>query len=238
MPLRAIEPQRRYEQVADQIAGLIRAGVWKPGDRLPPERDLAARLHVSRPTIRESMVALELAGLVEVRTGSGTYVRTGQIEVLTQTSDAGPSPFEILEARRVIEGESAALAAASATPDDMDGLQAAIDKMTRDIEAGVQGLARDDDGDWQFHVRLTAATGNATLESIVSQLWTSMRRPIFRAFSERANLPENARQAVAEHGEILGCLRAGDSAAARAAMHGHIDTVRAVLMRGVAEDDR
>jgi DNA-binding FadR family transcriptional regulator len=75
VPFQAVAAQRLYEQVAEQISALIAAGEFRPGDRLPPERDLARQLRVSRPVIREAMIALELAGSVEVRTGAGTYVR-------------------------------------------------------------------------------------------------------------------------------------------------------------------
>ena len=75
LPFQAIETRRLYERVADQLGELIRGGAFATGERLPPERDLARRLGVSRPVVREAMVALEIAGLVEVRTGSGTYVR-------------------------------------------------------------------------------------------------------------------------------------------------------------------
>ena len=75
MPFQPIDSQRLYQKVADQIGELIRSGEFKPGHRLPPERDLSKQLGVSRPVVREAMIALELAGLIEVRTGAGTFVR-------------------------------------------------------------------------------------------------------------------------------------------------------------------
>ena len=74
MPFQAVATQRLYEQVAGQVTELVARGEFKPGDRLPPERDLAKVLGVSRPTVREAMIALEMAGLVEVRVGAGTFV--------------------------------------------------------------------------------------------------------------------------------------------------------------------
>ena len=74
MPFQAVATQRLYEQVAGQVTDLVARGEFKPGDRLPPERDLAKILGVSRPTVREAMIALEIAGLVEVRVGAGTFV--------------------------------------------------------------------------------------------------------------------------------------------------------------------
>ncbi len=240
MQLRAIEPQRLYQKVAEQIGDLIRQGTWREGDRLPPERDLATHLKVSRPVVREAMVALELAGFVEVRTGAGTYVRNpgadGFVKV-TGDGEPGPSPFELIAARRVIEGEIAALAAGSASPDLVSGLDTAMAKMDHDIRQGTQSASNEDDGDWQFHVRIAAATGNATLEAIVSQLWLGMRRPLFRALSDRVRLPENAMRALAEHRTIADRIAAKDAAGARTAMHEHLDQVRDVLMHGTDETE-
>ena len=238
MQLRAIEPQRLYQKVAEQIGDLIRQGTWREGDRLPPERDLAAHLRVSRPVVREAMVALELAGFVEVRTGAGTYVRNPGPDAYVKVAgegEAGPSPFELIAARRVIEGETTALAADNPAPDLVSGLEAAMAKMDHDIRQGTQSASNEDDGDWQFHVRIAAATGNATLEAIVSQLWLGMRRPLFRALSDRVRLPQNARRALSEHRRITDRIVARDPAGARTAMHEHLDQVRDVLMHGADE---
>src|SRR5437588_6010283 len=120
MPFQAVATQRLYEQVAGQVTDLVARGEFKPGDRLPPERDLAKLLGVSRPTVREAMIALEMAGLVEVRVGAGTFV-TDKARQNNGTNGrlfegAGSSPFELIAARRTIEPEVAALAAQLATP--------------------------------------------------------------------------------------------------------------------------
>ncbi len=234
MQLRAIEPQRLYQRVADQLAAMIQAGHWRADDRLPPERDLAATLNVSRPVVREAMVALELAGLVEVRSGSGCYVRRPQagtqIGAVAGAEPAGPSPFELLEARRVIEGETAALAAATPTPTVLDALDAAIARMAADLDSGARDIGRDDDGDLTFHVAIARASGNATLENLVSQLWRGMRRPLFSLLSDRTRLPANARRALDQHRRIRAAIALGDPAAARTAMHDHIDDVARILM--------
>src|SRR6478609_7586299 len=113
MPFQSIEPRRLYRQIADQIRALIKRGEYAAGSRLPPERDLARQLGVSRPSVREALIALEVEGLVDVRIGSGIYVlargRNARDEV-----QAASGPFELLRARWVIEGECAALAAKSA----------------------------------------------------------------------------------------------------------------------------
>src|SRR5437667_1767217 len=116
MPFQSIEPRRLYRQIAEQIRTLIRDGEFVPGARLPPERDLAKQLGVSRPSVREALIALEVEGLVEVRIGSGIYVQRGAATRSDEPSSvhAAAGPFELLRARHVIESECAALAAKSA----------------------------------------------------------------------------------------------------------------------------
>src|SRR4051812_17650638 len=112
MPLQAVENRRLYRQIADQIAGLIERGEYGTGERLPPERDLAKQLGVSRPSVREALIALEVEGYVEVRIGSGVYVlerRAAPAKARMLSQDSGP--FELIQARWLIEAECAALAA-------------------------------------------------------------------------------------------------------------------------------
>ena len=114
MALDPIVSRRLYQQVAERIKQQIQAGSISAGDRLPAEKDLALQLGVSRPMVREALIALEIAGLVEIRTGSGTYIRD-RGKLLFPMVDAGPGPFELLHARLLIEGEVAAEAAIRAT---------------------------------------------------------------------------------------------------------------------------
>src|SRR5437016_13315302 len=112
MPIQSIETRRLYRQIADQIRNLIRAGEFSAGARLPPEVDLARQLGVSRPSVRESLIALEVEGLVEVRIGSGIYVLGPRADGEAGTPvHAALGPFELLRARGIIESECAALAA-------------------------------------------------------------------------------------------------------------------------------
>ena len=93
MPFQSIEPRRLYRQIAEQIRGLIRSGEFPPGARLPPERDLAKQLGVSRPSVREALIALEVEGLVEVRIGSGIYVRVPRAKrAVTSVRRSTPRP--------------------------------------------------------------------------------------------------------------------------------------------------
>jgi DNA-binding FadR family transcriptional regulator len=233
MQLEVIESRRLYQKVADQISKLIRDGHWKVEERLPSERDLAQQLKVSRPTIREAMIVLELLGLVEVRTGAGIYVKASHYDpsLVLMEEDPGPSPFELIAARRIIEGETAAIAARENTEEILYGLQRSIEKMENDIDKGLQHISSREDGDRLFHSRIAAASGNAVLQSIVEQLWEGMRRPIFKAICEHVRMPENASRAVSEHRAIYRQIAAGNEYGARSAMHRHLDQVLRMLLK-------
>src|ERR1700735_3182305 len=115
-----VDTRKLYRQVADSIMASIKSGDFKPGARLPSERDLAASFKVSRPTIREAMIALEIRGLVESRHGSGIYV-TDHPPAQIGADDLDIGAFELTEARRLFEGEAAALAATTLTDDKVPG---------------------------------------------------------------------------------------------------------------------
>src|SRR5262252_2242857 len=156
MPLQLVEVQRLYEQVAEQIGNLIHAGEFRVGDRLPPERELAKTLGVSRPVVREAMIALEIAGLVEVRGGAGTFVKRARGDtgsLLAAVADPGPGPFDLIAARRLLEGEIAFSAAPKITSADIRSLHDAIEEMRADIAGGKDTRP----ADRLFHVRIVAA---------------------------------------------------------------------------------
>lgn len=229
MPFQAIEPQRMYQQIATQIAGLIQAGQFTAGQRLPPERDLAKEFGVSRNVVREAMVALEIAGLIEVRIGAGTFVQSAPERSFSfdpfGQGDVGPGPFELLGARRVIEGEIAAIAARSATDDQLAGIRETIVRMERDPVP--YRISRN--WDRIFHSRIAAATGNTVFVSLVDSMWTGMLDPMFETLSQHMRLPEHHRMTLDDHQAILVALEARDTAGARKAMRAHLDDVVAVL---------
>jgi len=116
------DTRKLYQQVASTIMGSIMSGKYKPGERLPSERDLAVAFKVSRPTIREAMIALEIRGLAETRHGSGIYV-TDQPAAATNSADLDIGAFELTEARRLFEGEAAALAATQVSDEFIEALE-------------------------------------------------------------------------------------------------------------------
>src|SRR5215470_7188101 len=146
VPLQAVETRRLYRQIADQIAHLIESGEFPPGTRLPAERELASSLGVSRASVREAIISLEIGGLVEVRVGTGIFV-TAPATHAAADRDSGPGPFELLQARKLVEGEVAALAAAKAREQDLAPLRAALEKM----ETHVDDFAIREASDREFH---------------------------------------------------------------------------------------
>lgn len=225
MPLQTVEPQRLYRQIAEQVRSLIAGGEFAGGSRLPAERDLAKQLGVSRPSVREALIALEVEGWVEVRTGSGVYVldRTAKNAKTSRTHAQIPptewGPLELIRARRVVEGEIAALAAVQAKRKDTDAMARAIDAMRADADRNVMPL----DGDRAFHTSIVQACGNVVLIETVQGFWDSRRGPLFERLGGYFETVDSWRSAIAEHEAIHAAIRARDAAAARTAMHEHLD---------------
>jgi DNA-binding FadR family transcriptional regulator len=220
--------QRLYQQAADQIIELIRGSEYGRGAKLPAERDLARLLKVSRPTVREALIALEIAGLVEVRVGSGAYVReVARTAAPAKPEDAGAGAFELIAARKLIEPQVAAAAAQSITEPELKGLYdtlALIESKTRDHWEKLEV-------DRSFHMRIAEATHNAVLVEIVAGLWKEMFGPIFALLSERTQLTHRQSMTLADHRAIYGCLQRRDSAAAHAAMLSHLVNVELTLLQ-------
>jgi len=235
VPIQLVEAQRLYQHVAEQIGSLIHAGEFRDGDRLPPERELAKQLGVSRPVVREAMIALEIAGLVDVRGGAGAFVKRARADassLLAATADPGPGPFDLIAARQMLEGEIAFTAASKVTQANLHSLTEAIDQMRSDIEAG-----RDTrQSDRLFHLRVAELTGNGVLSGLVDGLWAHMLAPMFDVLGRHAGLRGEDRMTIADHERIVEALGRRDAEAARAAMRAHLAHVEEILMREDMED--
>jgi DNA-binding FadR family transcriptional regulator len=231
MPFVPISAPRLYQSVADQVAQLIRTGEYGRGDRLPPERDLSRQLGVSRPVVREAMIALEIAGLVEVRGGSGVYVKAAAAP--THVPDAGEGPYEAFVARRAIEGEIAAAAAENATPADLEELAAAIQQM-RDP---TQAAAAVDPGDRRFHFAIAGASGNAIYAGVIRYIWDELlnRGPLWGKLRERRTFRPTR---LAEHEAILRAIADRNPKEARSAMHAHFDGAIRDFLEMTSADDQ
>lgn len=218
MPIKAVEPQRLYRRIADQIARLIKRGEYRPGHRLPPERDLARLLKVSRPSVREALIALEVEGLVEVRVGSGVYV-TQPAAKPVETLPADSGPFELIAARRLLESECAGLAARHASPAQIRRMQGALAAMRRDRRQSQMPLHNDR----QFHIEIAEASANSALALAVRTLWDQRTGPLFTRLEHHFDTPALWEAAIAEHEAVMGAIAARDAAGAKAAMRRHMD---------------
>lgn len=216
MPLQSIEPRRLYRQIADQLRALIEAGEFAPGSRLPAERDLASQLGVSRPSVREALIALEVEGVIEVRMGSGIYVRPR--EAAAAVAFDGDGPLETIRARQLVEGELAAAAASAGGAALIAGLREAVAMMEADIDAGAMPLR----GDRLFHLRIAEASENSPLLRVVTELFDERNNPLFERLGTHFENEANWRAAVAEHRRVVDAIATGDPQAARSAMRDHL----------------
>lgn len=220
------DTRKLYRQVADAILIRIRSGEFKPGARLPSERDLAAAFKVSRPTIREAMIALEILGWVGSRHGSGIYIAEyPPAHVGPDDLDIGA--FELTEARRLFEGEAAALAATTITDEELADLDIIVADMIRENKRREPGEL----ADRRFHVAIARATRNTAITTVVENLWDiRYRSPLCRHMLERAR-SVGVQPRIGEHRRILAALRKHDSKAARKAMRDHLARVIEGLLR-------
>lgn len=228
MPLTAVEPRRLYRQIADQLAQLIANGEYPPGSRLPAERELASLLKVSRTSVREAIISLEMNGLVEVRVGTGVFVLGAQAPLPRAGSDGGPGPFELLAARSLVEGEVAALAASEASRADAEALRGSVARM----EAKLDDFDAREAEDREFHLRIARATKNGSLELVVEGLW-NQRAGLWGRLQQHFHTRELAVQAVRDHTAIARAIANRDGAAAREAMHRHLARVVRQFRRAV-----
>jgi DNA-binding FadR family transcriptional regulator len=174
---------------------------------------------VSRPSVREALIALEVEGFVEVRIGSGVYVADARRMAARRPvlpPDAGP--FELIDARRLVESESAALAARHATATQIRQMKSALASMNRDRSKHVVPL----DGDHLFHLRIAEASGNSALALLVRTLWAQRTGPLFLQLEHHFDTPALWSAAIDEHQAVLDAIERRDPAAARAAMRRHL----------------
>lgn len=214
-----------YQRIAATIAEGIASGRYLPGSRLAGERDLAEEHKVSRPTIREAMIALEMRGLVEARHGSGLYVTAGKAKLRDMRElDTDVGAFELTEARIIVEGEAVALAAMSMD----DAKLAELEAILADMAASEPSEPAVMDADRRFHLAIASATENEALRMLVELLWDlRTRSPLCITMFDRAKRG-GVTPRIDEHLPILEALRNRDPAAAREAMRRHL--------RGVIDD--
>ena len=215
---------RSYQRLAAQMLTLIAQGEFKVGERLPSERALAERFDVSRTSVREATIALELQGVVEVRGGSGIYVTQAPAAPIVQTGfmpATEPGPFELLRARCLIESEIASLAAETRKDGDLDRIFSALADMRENIDDKEANEAADQ----LFHLRIAESTGNSVLLQMVTAMWAQSKGPVWTKIEHHFHTPELRLASHADHQRIFKALLGRDAVAARAAMRAHLERV-------------
>ena len=222
-----IQKTRIYEEIVDEIMGLIDQGTLKWGDQLPTERELSETFKVSRTCVREAFRILESQGFLESRQGKGTYVSDNAIDSLVQPLASfilkeKDYQIELFEMRRLLESQLAYLAAERATPENMTKMEEILRRQEEQIANGETGL----DSDSDFHHALAEAANNRILLHIIN---TTIE---FQAESRESYLlgEERAKKSLAHHKKIFNAIQKGDGELAAKAMHEHIESVEKTLV--------
>ena len=220
---------RLYQSVARRLVEAIAGGRYAVGDRMPAERELAVEFGVSRPTVREAIIALEVQGLVEVRVGSGAYVLAlpGSAAI-----GFGISAFELTEARLLFEGEAAALAASQVSDEELETLSRLLVDMDKENRRG-DGLT--ETSDREFHLTIARATRNAAIVRTIEDLWDLRSTSAEVALVYSRARAADVKPVVDEHIAIVAALRARDPKTARAAMRAHLSAVMDHLLFAIEE---
>lgn len=223
--LKVVRPRRLYEQIADHVRELVLNGTFPPGSALPAERELAEIIGVSRPSIREALIALEVMGLVESRQGGGNYVRAdaGSLRMIpfAGARDLGPGPIEQFEARRVIEVACAKLAARRATKEDILNLEQCLVRM-RDLVTRNASPAAEHK---YFHVTLAGISQNQVFASTVGELWRIRDGELWDTLRQKVDNAESWQLGIEFREQLVNAIRSRDAAAAVAIMSKHFDRV-------------
>ncbi len=221
--------QRLYERVVDKVLELISSGAWKPGYRLPPERELSEAFGVSRTVVREAVKALEARGILESTTGSGVSVRQADFNMVSQSLEtymqlANRDDFEIRlnEVRRVLEVEMVALAASRITPEQRTQLR----QICRQMREGKNTAKQMAELDFRLHVTLAESTQNDLFKVLIAPLISQLREQIILTWED---FPRPVEDVFDQHEAIVAAVESGDAEAARQAMTKHLIYSRHVL---------
>ena len=224
------EPKRSYQTLGLILRKELCDGLYPIGSRLPPERDIAERLNVGRTVVREAIIMLELENLVEVKKGSGVYVINLPKEVHESPSlnfDRDVGPFEMLQARQLLESSIAEFAAIQVTPSDISKMQEALDIERHEVASGSISSS----GDRSFHLCIAEATQNLILVDMFNQLWEKRESsPMWNKLHGHIDNGDYRKEWFNDHAHILLALKRKDPAAAKLAMWQHLENVKVTLL--------
>ena len=226
--LHAVRKNRRYEQVAEQIQQLIARGVLKPGDRLPAERELAAKFGVGRGSIRDAIRTLEIMGVVEPRHGHGTVVRELSAESLvvplaSVLSQKRELVAELLDVRRMIEPALAARAAENATEQEIAHMQEILDRQREKMRRGEPTIEEDS----EFHYAIAVAARNTVILRVLDVLMDLLRESRTRSLQ----VPGRLERSIAGHRRVLEAIKRRDAAAAERAVRTHLEEIEDIVLK-------
>jgi len=232
--------QRPYQEVGAMIRDLIAHTPYNSGERLPPEREIAERLDVTRTVVREALIMLEIEGLVEVRRGAGIYVLASVKDEdiahidTRHCNDAGP--FELLQARQLLESNIAEFAALQATREDIIKMRLALQLEERELASGLSESS--ENGDMQFHLAIAEATHNSMLVELFRQSWQwRENNPMWIQLHSHLDNHSYRQAWLIDHQHILAALIKKDARAAKLAMWQHLENVKQRLLEFSNVDD-
>ncbi|GDF47504.1 fructuronate-inducible hexuronate regulon transcriptional repressor [Escherichia coli] len=232
--------QRPYQEVGAMIRDLIIKTPYNPGERLPPEREIAEMLDVTRTVVREALIMLEIKGLVEVRRGAGIYVLDSSGSQNTDSPDANvcndAGPFELLQARQLLESNIAEFAALQATREDIVKMRQALQLEERELASSAPGSS--ESGDMQFHLAIAEATHNSMLVELFRQSWQwRENNPMWIQLHSHLDDSLYRKEWLGDHKQILAALIKKDARAAKLAMWQHLENVKQRLLEFSNVDD-
>lgn len=202
---------------------MIEKGELKQGDKLPSERFLAEKCQVGRPAIREALSALEIMKVIQIRPGEGTFVREttmGAFDESLSILEDNISPFEVLQARKVVESGIARTAATQAKPEDLVALKELMQEMTRKLTLNQFSMELDR----KFHMRVAQATHNSILREVTESLCSAMRQKLWHALLEKnLKIPGRAKRSVEEHRKTYEAIKERNGEEAYWAMYNHLE---------------
>ncbi|MCF7364432.1 FCD domain-containing protein [Vibrio sp. A1-b2] len=230
--------KRRYFDIGLQIEELLYSGVFKAGERLPSERELSERFETSRATIREAIIMLELKGLVVVRQGAGIYFIDSPEKITSRTiiphNDVGP--FELLQARQIIESNIASFAATQIKINELRELKRVLKEQEQELDGDSE---RFEELDRQFHTLISESTQNRVLINQASEMWRSVRtqNPLWKALNDKY-LHEKELKAtwLQDHKNIFMALQKRDPESAKQAVWNHLENSKQELLK-IANSD-
>lgn len=230
--MKPVETRRLYHLIADRIRTLIESGQFPTGSRLPAERELAQQLGVSRPSLREALIALEINGSVEIRMGSGVFVCEQAIRPVA-LSAMGESPLELMQARTLIEGDIAVLACATLTDAGLGRLRGLVERMRDLVRDGRSPV----EFDRQFHVCLAELSGNAVLVRLVTELFDGRHAPLTQRIRSHSESESAWATVIVEHEAIVTALAARNPLDAQTAIRSHLKASSLRWVTGSAHGD-